>query len=199
MYQRERVEKRRTTEHLTITNISAIRDYQNSKARENILHAVGNYTDDMALTTSVYYNFRSILIGEIILRIAQRSGVACGLMVSEEDAGKEQNDKLRIKIYTHKTGKVKPAAIFFNKLATKALLIFRTTILNKMELTTSGHQFLSDKGNKLTNAGVKSALKTCLRLTGFKGNITATLSRIAAATFMATNKSQNSQVSADFM
>ena len=59
--------------------------------------------------------------------------------------------------------------------------------------------FLSTNGNKLTHAGVKSALTSCLKNTGMTSTMTSTQSRIAAATYMATNKPKNSQILADFM
>ena len=59
--------------------------------------------------------------------------------------------------------------------------------------------FLSTNGNKLTHAGVKSALTSCLKNTGMTSTMTSTQSRIAAATYMATNKPQNSQILADSM
>ena len=91
-----------------------------SKIRTNILQTIVDYRSNMPL--SVPNTTRSILIGEIIFRNAQRSGVACGLMISEVDAAKQQGETMRITIYNHKTGKIKLAVIFFENLAGKALL-----------------------------------------------------------------------------
>ena len=203
MSQRERIQKRRDTEHSTSTNICTIRSYLKSKIRTNILQAIVDYRSSMPLTVPQYYNFRAILIGEIIFRNAQRSGVACGIMISEVDAAKQQGETMRITIYNHKTGKIKPAVIFFENLAGKALSNFRSVILSKMGLLDpeiDKNLFLSTNGNKLTHAGVKSALTSCLKNTGgMTSRMTSTQSRIAAATYMATNKPKNSQILADFM
>ena len=161
MSQREKIQKRRATGNSTCTNICAISSYLKSKFRINILQTIVDYRSSMPLSVPQYYNFRSILIGEIIFRNAQRSAVACVLMISEVDAAKQQGETMRITIYNHKTGKIKPAAIFFEKLTGKALLNFRSVIISKMGLLDpeiDENLFLSTNGNKLTHAGVKSAL-----------------------------------------
>ena len=64
------------------------------------------------ITQREYYEFRTVLIGEIIFRNAQRSGVILGMKNSEVNNVQLQGDKLKIIVYHHKTGKLKPAVIF---------------------------------------------------------------------------------------
>ena len=77
MASRESVEKRRTTEHSTSSNIITIEKYLSSKVRENMLRAIVECNKNK-ITQREYYEFRAALIGEIIFRNAQQSGVILG-------------------------------------------------------------------------------------------------------------------------
>ena len=62
-----------------------------------------------------YYENRAVLIGEIIYRSAQRSGVVIGMKTTEVENGETIDGLFKIIDYTHKTGKITPAVVILER------------------------------------------------------------------------------------
>ena len=203
MAQKESIDKRRRIEQVTHTNIQEIKSYLTSNIRQTLLKSLGNYTPEIVLSKNDYYKYRAVLIGEIIFRSAQRAGVVCGMRRSEVSAAEMVQECLKIAVFSHKTGKLKPAVVFLEKLASKAILQFQNNVLGQIDLRTkkgTEQFFVSFNGAPIKHAGVQTSLNTLLKLAGSKvKSITATGSRIATATFIATEKTTDSQIVADYM
>ena len=82
MAKRENIDKRRDTQHETTTNIEILEKYLSSNARENLLKAIIEFNPAFKIGKADYYNNRAALIGEVIFRSAQRSGVVHGIKKS---------------------------------------------------------------------------------------------------------------------
>ena len=67
-----------------------------------------------------------------------------------------QGNKLKIIVYHHKTGKLKPAVVFLESNAYEALMTFRKVILPQIGATEEdGPFFVSFKGEKIAMPGYK--------------------------------------------
>ena len=166
-----------------------------------MLNAILTY-EKKKLTHYTYYKHRAVLIGEIIYRNAQRTGVATGMKISEVEDSEMCGNIRKIKVFQHKTGKTKPAVVFLDELASKAMMHFKDEILRQIDsLGKSGEEyiFVSFEGNKITSQGVQNSLKLILKGIGIEDKITPTASRIAAATHIATQTPHISQLVADYM
>ena len=115
MAQRQDIDRRRCLEHVTTDNIITIDTYLKCKKRTEILRKISNFEENR-MTQHQYYRFRAVLIGEIIFRSAQRSGVVIGMKTSEVANAKIESGLMKIIVYKHKTGKLKPAVVFLEKL-----------------------------------------------------------------------------------
>ena len=195
------MDKRRQTLQETTNNIDHIEKYLNSTVRENLLRAVANFQPATTLRKHEYYNYRAVLIGEIVFRSAQRSGVVSGMRKSEVITALEQDSQGKIVVFEHKTGKLRPAVVFLETLATAAFQNYLKEILPQIDKSTdsNGPFFISYNGTKINHAGIQSSLNTLIHLTGISKTMTATKSRIAAATFVATSNPGQTQVVADYM
>ena len=133
--QREGIEKKRKLQYNTVENI--------------------NIDNKRIVTQQEYYDYRSTLIGEVIFRSAQRSGVVLGVRKVEVQNAKCQENKLKIIVYDHKTGKRKPAVVFLEEQASIAFKIFLENFLPQVENNNNinEHFFISFKGNKITHEG----------------------------------------------
>ena len=78
MSKRENIDKRRQTQHETIDNIDKIETYLSSKVRENLLRGIALFHKSTKIGKQDY-NYRAALIGEVIFRSAERSGVVLGM------------------------------------------------------------------------------------------------------------------------
>ena len=125
--------------------------------------------------------------------------MAIGLRTSEVYL-QNFEEVLKIVVHNHKTGKIKPAVLFMKDIAKQAMLNFKEVILPKVSCEESqDHYFLSYNGKIITHAGVQSSLNILAKLIGSPDKITATGSRKAAATFIATTNPNKTQIVADFM
>ena len=110
-----------------------------------------------------------------------------------------------MKIYEHKTGKAKPAVVFFEREIGSALKHFNDKILPITQNSGSidrdkEYFFVSMNGRRITQQGVQNSLNFLLKDIGGKTvKITSTKSRIAAATHIATSNPAKSQIVADYM
>ena len=130
----------------------------------------------------------------------KRTGVVLGMRRSEVQVAAWQSNLLKITVYEHKTGRVKPATIFLEKMAGDAIIKFSKEILPKIAKNNDDYNFfLSFNGKNITQDGLQSSLNSLIKLTGSTVKITPTKSRAAAATFIAKNNPENSQIVADFM
>ena len=101
--------------------------YLTSNIRLNILKTFSDYTPEKVLTKNEYYKYRAVMVGEIIFRSAQRAGIVCGIRRSEVSAAEMVQESLNITVFNYKTGKLKPAVVFLEKLSSKAILNSKTT------------------------------------------------------------------------
>ena len=173
MAQRQDIDRRRCLEHVTTDNIITIDTYLKCKKRTEILRKISNFEENR-MTQHQYYRFRAVLIGEIIFRSAQRSGVVIGMKTSEVANAKIESGLMKIIVYKHKTGKLKPAVVFLEKLATKAFQNFLNNVLPRINCKNDDNFFLSFMGKRITHEGVKISLNSLIKLSGGVGNITST-------------------------
>ena len=203
MAKRENIDKRRLTQHETTTNIDIIEKYLSSNTRENILKGIIEFNPASKIRKGCYYNYRAALIGEVIFRSAQRSGVVHGIKKNEVvNAEIHTNSNTKIIVFEHKTGKLRPAVVFLEKTAATAFAKFLENILPQVDLEINdikGPFFISYNGKKINHAGVQTSLNKLLTLTGIYKKITSTKSRIAASTFIAINNPAKTQIVADYM
>ena len=201
MSKRENIDKRRKSEHETPNNISCIEKYLTSNIRAELLQGILNHSKDIKISQQKYFNYRAALIGEVIYRSAQRSGVIHGMKKEEVANAKFHGENLKIIVYEHKNGKLKPAVVFLEKLASEAFIKFLKYILPKIEtpFDLDGPFFISYNGNKISHQGIKQSLQRLTTLSGTHKSITSTQSRIAAATFIANNNPESTQIVADYM
>ena len=78
-----------------------------------------------------------------------------GVRKVEVQNAKCQENKLKIIVYDHKTGKRKPAVVFLEEQASIAFKIFLENFLPQVENNNNinEHFFISFKGNKITHEG----------------------------------------------
>ena len=82
-----------------------------------------------------------------------------GMKVAEVENGETIDGLLKIIVYMHKTGKIKPAVVFLEKKATQAYKMFLEKILPQIDKE-NDHFFISFKGKKITHEGVKMSLNS---------------------------------------
>ena len=127
---KQKIEKMRFTGQETGRNRAAIEKYLKSTQRKELLQYVASFDKSIPLNKSKYSEIRAVLIGEIVLKNAQWTGVVCGMKVSEVASGERVGEmKYKVVVFEHKTGKIKPAVIFFDRLANNALLCYKDVIL----------------------------------------------------------------------
>ena len=165
---RENVDKRRQTLQETTDNIEKIEKYLSSKVRENLLRRVANFQSATTIIKQEYYNYRAVLIGEIVFRSAQRSGVVSGMRKNEVITALEQDSQGKIVVFEHKTGKLRPGVVFLESLATVAFRNYLQVILPQIDRSTdsNGPFIISYNGKKIDHAGIQSSLNTLISLTG---------------------------------
>ena len=196
------IEKKRFIGQETCRNRAAIEQYLMSTQRKELLQYVASFDESIQLNKCKYSEIRAVLIGEIILRNAQRTGVVCGMRVSEVANGERVGEiKYKVVVFEHKTGKSKPAVIFFDKLATNALLYYKENILPQISksCTFEDYFFLSFDGKPIDQQTVQKSITQLLTLAGIDRKVTPTQSRIAAATYIATTTPEKTQLVADYM
>ena len=120
-----------------------------------MLKAIVDFKPEFELKRQNYNNYRAVLIGEIVYRSAQRVGVAHGLRKVEVANAQMQNEQLII--YQHKTGKLKPAIVYLEKLSSQAFLNFFNTII---PIKDKGSEinwplFISEFGKKMTHTAIQ--------------------------------------------
>ena len=170
--------KKRFTEQETCINPAAIEQYLNSTQRKELLQYAASFDESMKLTNSKYSEIRAVLIGEIVLRNAQRTGVVCGMRVSEVENGERVGKmKYKVVVFEHKTGKIKPAVLFLDRLATDALLrATKILFYPKYVIYTRLKRIISScpKGKPINQQIVQNSITQLLNLSGIKSKITPT-------------------------
>ena len=97
----------RFTGQETGRNRAAIEKYLKSIQRKELLQYVASFDKSIPLNKSKYCEIRAVLIGEIVLRNAQRTGVVCGMKVSEVASSEIIGEmKYKVVVFEHKTGKI---------------------------------------------------------------------------------------------
>ena len=166
-----------------------------------MLKAIVDFKPEFELKRQNYNNYRAVLIGGIVYRSAQRVGVVHGLRKVEVANAQMQNEHLKLIIYQYKTGKLKPAIVYLEKLSSQAFLNFLNTIIPIIDKGSeiNGPLFISEIVKKMTHTAIQNSLHKLISLSGSKKSITSTKSRIAAATYIANSNPGNTQIVADYM
>ena len=94
---KQKIEKMRLTGQKTGRNRSAIEKYLKSLQRKELLQYVASFDKSIPLNRYKYNEIRAVLIGEIVLGNAQRTGVVCGMRVSEVANG-ERVGEMKYKV-----------------------------------------------------------------------------------------------------
>ena len=102
---KQEISKRRKTEHEVIEITEMLRIYFSSQVRFDLLQGIINHDTRTKMTQNSYYTYRVVLVGEVIYRNAQRTGLVLGMRRSEVKVAVWQSNLLKITVYDHKTGK----------------------------------------------------------------------------------------------
>ena len=81
--------------------------YLTSQVKYELLQGIINYDIQTKILQYLYNNYGAALVGEVILRNAQRTGVVLVMRQSEVKVPIWYSNLLKITVYNHKTGKLK--------------------------------------------------------------------------------------------